>query len=232
MEPSVNIFTEQINALNTSLEIQTQVRDLRIQKNREALIQFENELDPATPLEDQIKMYKELIKQLAIDVRKEVFSTEFIQDHQLDQYHKVTVIDGSDLNLALFGNSDFVPDSKDFLVYVFPCPIKPVFLKIFECKHIGNIGISCGVVMTNLKKFIQHLCIHSNERPYQCSVETCGQMFFQRSHLNRHMNSQHSSVFKFSCETCGNQFKIKDHLKKHIKNTHSDKAETKSPYIN
>jgi hypothetical protein len=81
-----------------------------------------------------VEMYKQLITNQSIDVINDVFSAEFISEHDLEKYDKVTILDGKDFNLQLFGYSEFVPDNKDFHVFIFPSRSKCVSLKIFECK--------------------------------------------------------------------------------------------------
>lgn len=50
-----------------------------------------------------VDKYKQLITELSRDIIGEVFIQEFIEEHNLQNYSSVTIIDGQDLNLPLFG---------------------------------------------------------------------------------------------------------------------------------
>ncbi|XP_069815662.1 zinc finger protein 271-like [Dendropsophus ebraccatus] len=76
---------------------------------------------------------------------------------------------------------------------VFPCS---VCSKCFNQKHT----------------LINHLRIHSGERPYPCP--TCGKSFIQKQHLTKHVRL-HTGERPYSCQECGRSFSLKHNLTTH-----------------
>lgn len=58
--------------------------------------------------------------------------------------------------------------------------------------------------------FKQHILIHTDERPYKCSV--CDRGFTQSHSLTFHMR-RHTGEKPFICDKCGNRFRQKEALK-------------------
>ncbi|KAM4028623.1 uncharacterized protein ACNLHF_023908 [Anomaloglossus baeobatrachus] len=70
----------------------------------------------------------------------------------------------------------------------------------------------CGKSFNQKHTLINHLRIHSGERPYPCP--TCGKSFIQKQHLTKHMRL-HTGERPYSCQECGRSFSLKHNLTTH-----------------
>lgn len=120
-------------------------------------------------------------------------------------------------------------------------------LKLHAKIHIRPFKICqiCGKSLASLASFNTHMRIHTNEKPFKCSMcpkqykqgnqlaihkrchsgerpykcKLCNLAFRQRNHLDTHQNV-HSTEKKFSCDICGVCVGYKYNLISHIKNVH------------
>ncbi|XP_056409130.1 zinc finger protein 850-like [Hyla sarda] len=70
----------------------------------------------------------------------------------------------------------------------------------------------CGKSFNQKHTLINHLRIHSGERPYPCPV--CGKSFIQKQHLTKHVRL-HTGERPYSCQECGRSFSLKHNLTTH-----------------
>lgn len=61
---------------------------------------------------------------------------------------------------------------------------------------------------------MRHYRIHTNDRPYKCSVLSCGKRFIQKSALKVHMRT-HTGERPHSCEYCNKKFGDSSSLARH-----------------
>uniref|UniRef100_A0A8C8RVW6 C2H2-type domain-containing protein n=1 Tax=Pelusios castaneus TaxID=367368 RepID=A0A8C8RVW6_9SAUR len=132
----------------------------------------------------------------------------------------------------LFGNSPAGKDDKNY------------FRRL---KYFIDRRFPCGVCQKSFKQsshLVQHMLVHTGERPYECSTcgrtynhissspaagaaqpdgpftcSLCWKVFKKPSHLHQHQII-HTGERPFSCSVCEKSFNRRESLKRHIK-THS-----------
>lgn len=77
---------------------------------------------------------------------------------------------------------------------------------------------TCGKIFKTKQGLIQHLRIHSGERPYACSI--CHKCFINGGHLHTHMRT-HTGEKKHPCLNCVKTFATAQQLQKHIRAIHT-----------
>ncbi|KAM5125399.1 uncharacterized protein ACMZJ9_022205 isoform 1-T2 [Mantella aurantiaca] len=78
-------------------------------------------------------------------------------------------------------------------------------IRIFICPM-------CGKSFNQKHTLINHLRIHSGERPYTCQL--CRKSFIQKQHLTKHVRL-HTGERPYVCHECGRSFSLKHNLTTH-----------------
>lgn len=100
-----------------------------------------------------------------------------------------------------------MPCTKKFRIFTFKNPKSKRYIKILKCDHED-----CGKHFRKWHNFFDHLRIHTNERPYCCTVPGCNYSFTQRANLNKHIEV-HGGVKRFGCPHCPKMFYTNFNLK-------------------
>lgn len=74
------------------------------------------------------------------------------------------------------------------------------------CRH-------CGLLFHNKSSLKQHEGRHTGKAPHEC----CGQPFFSKANLNRHMCNVHGEPKPFQCSTCEKAFPTNADLQRHVR---------------
>ncbi|XP_022906937.1 zinc finger protein 184-like [Onthophagus taurus] len=91
--------------------------------------------------------------------------------------------------------------------------------KKFKCTHAG-----CLAAFSKNRKLINHIRLHTGERPFQCS--NCTKAYTNSSHLRRHQKIKHENgTERLTCpfDDCNREIANKWGLKKHIQRCHDPK---------
>jgi hypothetical protein len=101
----------------------------------------------------------------------DVFSPEFMAKNRIEKGHKVSVIDGKDFDARDIGFDQHIPNCTDFVFYYFKkrSEQKKQY-RWLQCKHKTHEDSKpCGMMISDLSKFFDHMRTHTKERPYHCS---------------------------------------------------------------
>ncbi|KAG7917973.1 hypothetical protein KL905_004052 [Ogataea polymorpha] len=87
----------------------------------------------------------------------------------------------------------------------------PSRLKKYFCHYED-----CGKAYAKPSLLEQHIRMHTNERPFNCS--SCGESFIRKDHLQRHMLKHTDEDAKpLHCSICGKGVNTNQHLRRHEK---------------
>jgi uncharacterized Zn-finger protein len=103
--------------------------------------------------------------------------------------------------------------------------------KCFRCPH-------CPYQSAAQRHLEQHMMVHSDVKPFECSEPGCGRRFRQLAQLKRHHNVRHDPFYQVRvgekthvCEAddCGRQFRHLGNLKRHLE-WHSENNTVEQQY--
>merc|ERR1712228_1108801 len=80
--------------------------------------------------------------------------------------------------------------------------------KRYKCPH-------CDYSTDVNPKMIQHIRIHTGEKPFVCTFDGCNKRFAQKSNLNVHIK-RHVGIKEHNCSHCGKEFVEKKSLRAHL----------------
>lgn len=88
-----------------------------------------------------------------------------------------------------------------------------------KCVHENEMNFVCHFCGKNMFTKINlenHLRVHTQERPFKCTIEGCEKRFKQQGQVRRHVMT-HTTEQNYSCEVCGIKIKTKYYLVQHRK---------------
>lgn len=91
--------------------------------------------------------------------------------------------------------------------------------KIYRCSYIN-----CTSTFSRPYRLAGHLKVHLGEKPFKCHFDSCTRAYTNKSHLLRHINTNHKNNTlgsSFRCDVCGSEYSNSQNLKRHINTTHN-----------
>lgn len=80
----------------------------------------------------------------------------------------------------------------------------------------------CDRTFTRFDTLENHMkCLHTEERPFKCMVESCNKTFATQSTLFHHQKT-HTNGKPYNCRECNTSFALLNEYKQHMKNIHAD----------
>lgn len=154
---------------------------------------------------DSDKLIKLNVKQI-----KERFNFDFLANLNNNEKlipasefenQEISVMLGKDFDLHKVGIKKHVPKTSKYIIYEYRCQQEARrVIRLLHCTHEH-----CGKVFRKWHNFFDHLRIHTNERPYSCTIPGCNMKFTQRANLNKHMDI-HMGIKRFTCNHCLKSF--------------------------
>jgi uncharacterized Zn-finger protein len=96
--------------------------------------------------------------------------------------------------------NEIIPQTKDFTVYKFKNPLTMKDMQILKCD-----APACDRIFRKWHNFVEHLRVHTKEKPYVCTFDKCDKSFSQKTNLKKHLET-HLQIKKFQCKECGKRF--------------------------
>ncbi|XP_068115108.1 zinc finger protein 850-like [Hyperolius riggenbachi] len=186
------------------------------------------EIPPVTNTDGQQSRYNtEKHPPIYLDAELDVIDTTL---HSLEEKSLTLKLFPEPHDVGLTSTSSSVPDYSHCIIPHTACQGSRS-VSYYECTnrlnqsaHIGagptaqrdtGSSLSCsdrGLQFMNRPQLIMHESIHTEEKPYSCSI--CRKAFVKKSHLITHQLI-HTGEKPYSCSLCGKRFNDKSNLAKH-----------------
>ena len=91
-------------------------------------------------------------------------------------------------------------------------------------KHRVALFVTCEVCgkTINRAKFTRHIAVcHQKRKTFQCSVEGCRKMYFNKNDVARHIKNYHEESKNVKCPECASVFPNDTKLKMHMSRSHT-----------
>eukprot|EP00731_Ephydatia_muelleri_P021415 Em0014g6a len=136
------------------------------------------------------------------------------------------MVEGLPLNQSLNDDSKIKPGSQFICTSCSKVFDRPYRLQRHMQIHNPNRPrVSCDIcdrTFTRLDTLENHMkCLHTEERPFRCVVESCNKTFATQSTLFHHQKT-HTNGKPYNCHECDMSFALLNEYKLHMKDSHSD----------
>nr|XP_054752932.1 uncharacterized protein LOC129258727 [Lytechinus pictus] len=81
----------------------------------------------------------------------------------------------------------------------------------------------CGTVLKSKTALKRHMMVHSDARPFACTVEGCTWRFTSEALCKGHIEA-HNSPGEFICLECKRRFRKRHHVRRHLKTVHGKES--------
>ena len=152
----------------------------------------------------------------SVDIKfRKLTDKEVLEFYKLvpNDIHSCEICDGKDYQPSSQRDRETrKPSNFNFKVLRYRNPGTSRMLHRFICLYKG-----CVKMFTKWHNFLDHMNIHSTEKPFSCPVEGCKLRFTQEANLKKHV-ATHDKPAHFVCEHCNKEYSYEKFYTKHIEN--------------